>query len=62
MLRFFSLFLLLAAFSSSAQELYKPRDVKKAFASGTRSDDGKPGKAYWQNKGRYTINIRATPP
>ena len=62
MLRFFSLFLILAAFSSPAQELYKPRDVKKAFANGTRSDDGRPGKAYWQNKARYTINIRATPP
>jgi hypothetical protein len=62
MLRFFSFFLLLAAFSTSAQELYKPRDVKKAFAGGTRSDDGRPGKAYWQNRGRYTINIRATPP
>ncbi|NTS39324.1 M1 family metallopeptidase [Flavisolibacter sp. BT320] len=62
MLRFFSLFLLLSGFSSPAQELYKPRDVKKAFANGTRSDDGKPGKAYWQNRGRYTINIKATPP
>ncbi|HEV7333329.1 MAG TPA: M1 family metallopeptidase [Flavisolibacter sp.] len=62
MIRFFSVFLLLAAVSSSAQELYKPRDIKKAFASGTRSDDGRPGKAYWQNKARYTINIKATPP
>jgi hypothetical protein len=62
MLRFVSVILLLAGFSASAQELYKPRDVKKAFANGTRSDDGRPGKAYWQNKGRYTINIKATPP
>lgn len=62
MLRFVSVLLLLAGFSAPAQELYKPRDVKKAFANGTRSDDGKPGKAYWQNKARYTINIKATPP
>ncbi|HEY0042118.1 MAG TPA: M1 family metallopeptidase [Flavisolibacter sp.] len=60
--RFFLLVCLFAATVSSAQDLYKPRDVKKAFAAGTRSNDGKPGKAYWQNKARYTINIKATPP
>jgi hypothetical protein len=54
--------LLLIAGTASAQELYKPRDIKKAFANGTRSEDGRPGKAYWQNKARYTINIKATPP
>lgn len=59
---FFCFLLLLLVTSASAQELYKPRDVKKAFAAGTRSDDGRPGKAYWQNKARYTINIKATPP
>ena len=62
MKRIFLFALLLATIVSSAQELYKPRDVKRAFAAGTRSNDGRPGKAYWQNKGRYTINIKATPP
>jgi hypothetical protein len=60
--RIFLFVLLLIAATSSAQELYKPRDVKKAFANNTRSEDGRPGKAYWQNKARYTINIKAAPP
>jgi len=42
--------------------MYKPRDVKRAYAAGTRSNDGRPGQNYWQNKGRYVINIKATPP
>lgn len=45
-----------------AQELFKPRDIQKAFTKGTRSPDGKPGKQYWQNYGRYQINITAAPP
>ena len=48
--------------SGSAQELFMPRDVQQAFKKGTRSSDGKPGKNYWQNRGRYTIDITATPP
>ena len=47
---------------ASAQDLFIPRDVKQAFKKGTRSPDGKPGKNYWQNRGRYVINITATPP
>jgi hypothetical protein len=39
-----------------------PRDVKQAFKNETRSMDGKPGKNYWQNHGRYTITITAMPP
>jgi hypothetical protein len=45
-----------------AQALYMPRDIKKAYKNETRSMDGQPGKKYWQNYGRYTINITATPP
>ena len=47
---------------ASAQDLFMPRDVQQAFKKGTRSPDGKPGKNYWQNHGRYTINITALPP
>lgn len=62
-MRYLFLFAFLLAVSGlSAQELYKPRDVKRAFASGTRGNDGRPGKNYWQNKARYNITIRATPP
>ena len=48
--------------SLQAQELYIPRDIQQAYKKGTRSMDGKPGKNYWQNHGRYNINITATPP
>jgi hypothetical protein len=46
----------------NAQSLYIPRDVKKAYKNQTRSADGKPGKNYWQNHGRYNISISVTPP
>jgi Peptidase family M1 domain len=42
--------------------LYMPRSVKAAFRKGTRSPDGRPGPAYWQNRGRYNIAITALPP
>src|SRR5437764_11460812 len=45
-----------------SQDLYLPRDVKKAFNKETRSFDGRQGKNYWQNYGRYNISITATPP
>lgn len=45
-----------------AQSLYMPRDIKRAFDKGTRSADGKPGKNYWQNHGRYDIHITTAPP
>lgn len=48
--------------SALSQQLFMPRDVQAAFKNETRSVDGKPGKNYWQNHGRYTINITAMPP
>lgn len=60
------LFVLFALFVSAVahaqSSLYMPRDIKKAYVKGTRSMDGRPGKNYWQNKGRYDITITATPP
>ena len=50
------------SFSINAQDLYMSRDVKQAYKNGTRAMDGKPGKNYWQNHGRYAITITATPP
>ena len=49
--------LLFLAENSIAQELYMPRNIKEAYAKGTRSMDGKPGKNYWQNHGKYTIAL-----
>jgi hypothetical protein len=45
-----------------AQNLYMPRDIQHAYKNETRSLDGKPGKKYWQNYGRYNITITALPP
>jgi hypothetical protein len=45
-----------------AQSLYIPRDIQRAYKNETRSADGKPGKKYWQNYGRYNITITALPP
>jgi hypothetical protein len=55
----FCCFFLLKA---NAQSLYIPRDVQKAYKNDTREADGKPGKNYWQNSGRYIISITLTPP
>ena len=51
-----------AAFAPAPRTLYMPRAVKRAFAKGTRSMDGRPGPKYWQNRGRYTIDLTALPP
>ena len=53
---------LAAAGPVPAQSLYVPRAVKQAFARGTRSPDGRPGRSYWQNRARYSIAVRALPP
>ncbi|HET7602728.1 MAG TPA: hypothetical protein VFK36_06890, partial [Gemmatimonadales bacterium] len=57
-----SLLLVIAVPAASAQSLYTPRPIKRTYAEGTRSTDGKPGKNYWQNHGRYAITISAMPP
>ena len=49
--------------SATAQTpLYMPRDIKAAFARGTRGPDGRPGPRYWQNRARYDITVAAAPP
>ncbi|MCH8943138.1 MAG: M1 family peptidase, partial [Bacteroidetes bacterium] len=42
-------------------DLYMPRDIKKAYDNETRSYDGKPGKNYWQNYSNYKITVKVTP-
>ncbi|MDI1306577.1 MAG: M1 family metallopeptidase [bacterium] len=46
---------------SFAQELYTPRNIKEAYSKGSRSKDGKPGKKYWQNHGKYDMDITVNP-
>ena len=47
---------------ATAQTLYQPRDIKAAFAKGTRAPDGRPGPRYWQNRARYDITVQVAPP
>jgi Peptidase family M1 domain len=47
---------------SGLSALYMPRAVQQAYRKGTRSPDGRPGSAYWQNRARYNIAITALPP
>src|SRR3954465_9605541 len=42
--------------------LYMPRAIQQTYRKGTRSPDGRPGRNYWQNRGRYDIAITALPP
>lgn len=58
--RLASIFLLVAG-PAAAQELYMPRNIQKAYQLGTRSEDGKPGKKYWQNHGKYDMTISVNP-
>jgi hypothetical protein len=54
---------LFATINTLAQQpLFMPQNIKKAFTNETRSMDGKPGKNYWQNTGRYNINVSVAPP
>jgi hypothetical protein len=58
--------LALASLTHAAQAqttgLYQPRDIKRAYAKGTRAADGRPGPKYWQNRARYDITVQAAPP
>lgn len=65
MLRPLLTLLLLAglAHTAAAQTpLYMPRDIKAAYAKGTRAADGRPGPRYWQNRARYDITVQTAPP
>lgn len=57
MKQLFSLIISLLVIQSfiNAQDLYMPRNIKKAYTNGTRSLTGTPGANYWQNKGVYNI-------
>ena len=48
--------------AQAAAPLPMPRDIRHAFANGTRSADGRPGARYWQNRARYAITVTAAPP
>jgi hypothetical protein len=54
--------IIFSCLNAFAQELYKPRNVERAFRNETRAEDGRPGKNYWQNTANYNISITAAPP
>lgn len=63
MKRILFLFLLVSfTYGISAQDLYWPRNVKRAYKNMTRSNDGWPGIKYWQNTAHYKITVTALPP
>jgi hypothetical protein len=51
-----------SAIAASAQTLSIPANIQQAYDKGTRSVDGRPGKKYWQNHGRYHISVTVSPP
>jgi len=51
-----------SATQSVEPALYVPREVRAAYAAGTRSLDGNPGPNYWQNKSVHDIEINIAPP
>lgn len=62
--KFFLLALLLfisCVHNCYAQQLPITRNIEKAIAKGTRSDNGLPGKLYWQNRSNYTIKVNFSP-
>lgn len=63
-LRLFSFIGVLFLFNHSVytQELYTPRTIQNAYKNQTRSEDGKPGKKYWQNHAKYDIKLTVNPP
>src|SRR5260221_1611725 len=60
------LLILLVAFSSletlKTQPTLSPQKKKKSQKKRNPPAQGRPGKNYWQNRGRYTITISAAPP
>lgn len=58
----FSTLLFLEFLQAGAQALTMPPEIQKAYNNGTRDLDGKPGKNYWENHGRYHIALTVMPP
>lgn len=52
---------LLVITAPAQQLLPTPRNIQSAYAKGTRSPDGRPGKNYWQNTAGYDLDIHFDP-
>jgi len=64
MLKYFTLSILFSVgfIALNAQTLTMPPEIAQAYAKGTRQLNGKPGKNYWENHGRYNISVSMAPP
>lgn len=51
------LLLLFTSIAQYGQSLYMPRNIQKAYDNQTRSQDGRPGVQYWQNRAVYNIDV-----
>jgi len=59
---FFTLLLWCAGFlSAQNSDLYMPREIRDAYANGTRSFSGEAGKNYFQNHADYQIQVSLDP-
>jgi len=56
------IFILMFNFAfSQKEELYIPLNIQTAYENETRSQDGIPGRNYWQNRADYSIQINLDP-
>lgn len=56
-----ALFLVLSAALFAQQTLPVPEYIQKAYLKGTRTVNGKPGQAYWQNTADYKLKVNFNP-
>ena len=56
-----SLSILFFVTAQNTNELFMPKELKRAYENGTRSYDGKPGKNYFQNSTDYLIKAEFNP-
>src|SRR5215203_2184509 len=45
----------------TSQQLFLPKNILETYKKETRTEDGKPGKNYWQNTASYKLNVSFTP-
>lgn len=62
-MRLFLVFLLILSCTLFGQDsgLFQSRELRAAYAKKTRSLDGKPGSAYWQNSSSYKLDMEFFP-
>lgn len=61
---FFYFLVLISFFSISSvqsQQLFTTTNIQTAYQNKTRTDSGKPGKNYWQNRANYQIQVNFDP-